>query len=271
MSQTGLCGLHRRLRSLSLTLGLAFGLAFGLGAAPLAAAEVTVFAAASLKTALDQAAAEFTAATGVGVVLSYAATSALARQIEAGAPADLFIAASSDWMDRLDAAGAIDPTSRQDLYGSRIVLIAPGPATKPQIELGPEFDLVGRLGEGPLAMALIDSVPAGIYGRQALQSLGLWDQIEARVAQAENVRAALALVAMGEAPLGIVYASDALAEPRVHVVATIPASAHDPILYQGAVVSQTAQPGAAAGLLDFLQMPAARQIFAAQGFSLPGQ
>ncbi|WP_343079888.1 molybdate ABC transporter substrate-binding protein [Ostreiculturibacter nitratireducens] len=237
--------------------------------APARAAEITVFAAASLQTALDAAAAEWRAASGNGVTLSYAATSALARQIEAGAPADIFISASLDWMEALDAAGLLDPGTRRDLFGSEIVLVAHEAGTAE--EIGPGFDLAGRLGDGHLAMAMVDSVPAGIYGKQALESLGLWDAVAPRVAQAENVRAALALVATGEAPYGIVYATDAVAEPRVSVVGTFPADSHEPIVYPGAVIAGSEAAEAAAAFLDWLATPEAAAIFATQGFTLPGR
>lgn len=237
-------------------------------AAPARAAEITVFAAASLRTALDAAAAEWRAATGDEVALSYAATPALARQIEAGAPADIFIAASADWMDELERQGLIVPGARRDFFGSRIVLVAHGGGSAAE-DIGPDFDLAGRLGDGRLAMAMVDSVPAGIYGRQALESLGLWDAVAPRVAQAENVRAALALVATGEAPYGIVYATDAVAEPRVSVAGTFPDGSHDPIVYPGAIIEGSPAPDAARSFLDWLASSQARAIFAAQGFTLP--
>lgn len=241
--------------------------------APLAqAADITVFAAASLRGALDAAAADWQVQSGHQVTLSYAATPALARQIEAGAPADLLIAASADWMDRLEAAGLILAESRRDLFGSRLVVIAPGVDAGGEVpELTTDFDFAAALGtDGHLAMAMVDSVPAGIYGRQALSALGLWADLAPRVAQSENVRAALALVATGEAPLGIVYATDAQAEPRVRVLARIPAGLHEPITYPGALVADSAAPDAARAFLDYLSGAEAGQIFAAQGFVLPG-
>lgn len=242
-----------------LTAGLALS---ALLALPAHAAEITVFAAASLRNALDQVAADWTARTGDKVVTSYAGSSALARQIEQGAPADLFISASVDWMDALDKAGAIRPDSRRDLLGNTLVLIAHDPQARP-VDLP---DLPARLGAGPLAMAMVDSVPAGVYGKQALTHLGLWGAVSDRVAQADNVRAALALVALGEAPLGIVYATDARAEPRVHPVATFPADSHDPITYPAALT--TGADPAATAFLEALSAPQARAVFEAQGFAV---
>lgn len=230
-------------------------------AEPAAADEVTVFAAASLATALDEVAAGWTARTGVEVVLSYAGSPQLARQIREGAPADLFLSASEEWMDALAAEGLIVPGSRTDLLGNGLVLVAHGSGVPP-VDLAA---LPSLLGEGRLAMALVDSVPAGQYGRQALTALGLWDAIEPRVAQSENVRAALALVAAGEAPFGVVYASDAAAEPGVTAVAAFPESSHAPILYPAALVSGRADADAAA-FLAHLDSPEADAAFAAQGF-----
>ena len=233
--------------------------------AQMAMAEVTVFAAASLKTALDQVAADFTQATGTPVTLSYAGSPALARQIAQGAPADLFLSASTEWMDVLAARGLIQPASRRDLLGNRLVLIGP-PDAAPVI-LSPDLDLPALLAGGKLSMALVDAVPAGQYGKEALAALGLWSFVEKDVVQSDNVRAALHLVALGEAPLGIVYASDAVAEPRVAVLATFPADSHRPITYPAALTT-TAGPQAAA-FLDYLASPQALLQFTAQGFLPP--
>ena len=235
-------------------------------ALPLAAqaAEVTVFAAASLKTALDAIAADWQAATGNTAVIAYEGSSKLARQIEAGAPAQLFVSAAENWMDVLQDKGLIVADSRRDLLGNSLVLVAHGKAAP--VALGPDTDLHGLLAGGKLAMALVDAVPAGQYGHQALTTLGLWDDVAADVVQADNVRAALHLVARGEAPYGIVYASDAVAEPGVSVVARFPPESHSPIRYPAALIAP-ATPEAQA-LLDYLASPAAAQIFAAQGFSV---
>jgi molybdate transport system substrate-binding protein len=236
------------------------------GAAPCRAAEVTVFAAASLKNALDEVAAGWQAATGNAVSISYAGSARLARQIEQGAPADLFISANTAWMDYLGDAGLIDEASRRDLLGNRLVLVAHGPAAVP-VELAPGVDLASRLGDGRLAMALVDAVPAGIYGKAALEHLGLWASVADRTAQTDNVRAALALVALGEAPLGIVYATDAVAEDGVTVVATFPEDSHPPIVYPVALTVEARQP-AAVDLLAWLGSAAARGSFERQGFSV---
>ena len=239
-------------------------------AAPAAAEEVTVFAASSLQTALDRIAADWEAGTGHDVTLSTAGTPALAQQIAQGAPADLFLAASSDWMDELDAQGLLEPGTRRDLLGNTLVLIAHGEA--PPIGIDPGLDLPALLAGGKLAMAFVDSVPAGVYGKQALTSLGLWDAVAPQVAQAENVRAALALVATGEAPLGIVYGSDALAAQAagddVSVLGTFPDDSHAPITYPVALIAGRATPEARA-FLDHLASPEARAVFEAQGFTVP--
>lgn len=220
---------------------------------------VLVFAAASLQTALDGIAADYTARTGQQVVVSYAGTSALARQIDRGAPADLFLSANTDWMGWLAERGRIVPDSRRDILGNRLVLIAPAPAAPEPLDHLPDL-----LGDGRLAVALTEAVPAGQYAKAALQSLGLWEAVANRLAEADNVRAALALVALAEAPLGIVYASDALAEPRVAVVATFPAESHPRITYQGALIRADG-----AAFLNHLSSDAARTVFAAHGFLRP--
>lgn len=242
---------------------LAGALALLVLAAPARGADVTVFAAASLKTALEEVAAEWRAGTDRRAVLVFAGSSALARQIERGAPADLFVSANAAWMDRLDRAGLIRTDTRRDLLGNRLVLIAHGPA-EPRV-IGPGLDLDGLLGDGRLALALVDAVPAGIYAKAALESLGLWAGVAARVVQADNARAALALVALGEAPLGIVYATDARAEPRVGVVGRFPETSHPPIVYPAAVTTEARAPLAEA-FLDHLSGPAAARRFQAHGF-----
>lgn len=242
---------------------LALGLAL---AQPAHADEVVVFAAAALKTALDAVAADFQAETGHTVTISYAGSGQLARQIAQGAPADIFLSAAENWMDEVESSGMIAPGQRTDLWGNDLVLIAHDPAAPP-LPLTAGTDLAGRLAGGNLAMALVDSVPAGQYGKAALESLGLWSGVEAQVAQADNVRAALALVASGEAPLGIVYASDAKAEPAVTVIATFPADSHPPILFPGALLTNAQDPADAA-FFQALSADKADTIFAAQGFKL---
>ena len=245
-------------------LAPAFALAVALNAPLASAAEpVSVFAAASLRTALDQIAADWQQETGHPVTLVYAGSSALARQIIAGAPADLFVSAAPEWMDAVADAGLIAPGGRVDLLGNRLVLIAADPA--PAVDISPALDLAGMLGEGYLAMALVNAVPAGQYGRAALQGLGLWNSIAGQIAQTDNVRAALALVSTGEAPLGIVYASDAVADPSVTVLGQFPEGSHPAIVYPLALLSEADDP-ADADFWRFLQGARARAVFQAQGF-----
>jgi molybdate transport system substrate-binding protein len=243
-------------------------LLFALSAIPVTAAtaNLTVFAAASLKEALDEQARQFEARTGDRIVVSYAASNALARQIEAGAPADLFISADLDWMDFLDQRKLLAPGTRVTLLANTLVLIAPA-TSNVTLKIGAGFGLASALGGGRLAMANPDSVPAGRYGRSALEALGVWSSVETRIARTENVRAALALVARGEARLGIVYGTDALAEKGVRVVDTFPASTHRPILYPAAVVA-TGQAPAARSLLDYLHSPAVASIWEKYGFGV---
>ena len=228
-------------------------------------ADTTVFAASSLKTVLDQIAADWQAQTGEMVVLSDGGSAALAKQIAQGAPADIFISASEDWMDDLGGKNLIQPATRHDIAGNRLVLIAHDAA--PAVEIAPGMDLLGMLGGGKLSMAFVDSVPAGQYGKAALENLGIWPVLEPSVVQSENVRAALALVSSGEAVMGVVYASDAVAEPLVTVLGTFPEASHAPITYPAAL-TVTADPAAAA-FLDHLTSPAAQKTFAAQGFLPP--
>ena len=248
--------------------GLAL-LAFPLAALPARAADVTVFAAASLKEALGAAAKAYTAKTGTGVTVSYAASSALAKQIEAGAPADLFFSADLDWMDELAKKDLIDPASRVTLLGNTLVLVAPKGSTA-SLAIRKGFPLAEALGpDGKLAMGAVASVPAGKYGKAALTALGVWDAVAPHVAEADNVRGALAFVARGEAPFGIVYGTDARAEPGVRVVGTFPEDSHAPIVYPVALVKASANPDAKA-FLDWLVSPEARPAFEAAGFTVLG-
>jgi molybdate transport system substrate-binding protein len=244
-------------------------LAWPFTAPPARAGDVTVFAAASLKNALDDAIKLYEAKTGQEVVASYAASSALAKQIEAGAPADMFFSADLDWMDHLEKNGLIDGPTRYTLLGNTLVLVAPKDSTVSlSIEQG--FPLLQALGpDGKLAMAGVESVPAGKNGKAALIHLGVWDKVAPRVAQGENVRAALAYVARGEAPLGIVYGTDARSEPAVRVVGIFPADSHPKILYPVALLA-SAKP-AARNFLDFLLSSEAAPAFEAQGFSVQGK
>lgn len=242
---------------------LALALALTL-AAPAHAEEVVVFAAASLKTALDQVAADYQAATGHTVTISYGGSNALAKQIIEGAPADIFLSAAVNWMDEVQKAGLV--SARADLLGNTLVLVAHGKGVSP-VEIGPGLDLKGLLGEGKLSMAMVDAVPAGQYGKAALESLGLWPSVEGAVAQSENVRAALALVDRGEAPYGIVYATDPLGDDNVTVVGTFPADSHKPIVYPGALLTGAAD-AADRAFFDALSSDAADARFAAQGFDV---
>jgi molybdate transport system substrate-binding protein len=227
---------------------------------------VTVFAAASLKTMLDEAAADFTADGGGAVVASYAASPALAKQIEQGAPADLFISADLDWMDHLEAKALIRPDTRAIVARNELVLIATA-ARKIDLRPEPGLDLGSALGGGRLAVADVGAVPAGKYAKAALEHLGAWDGVKDRLAPAENVRAALALVALGEAPLGIVYRSDAWAEPRVRIVSTFPAASHPPIVYPAAVLASASNPEAAAAFIAFLRSAKGQDLIARHGLT----
>ncbi len=245
--------------------------AAGMGAALPAPAHaqdtpVTVFAAASLKNALDEIAAAWQAETGKPTAISYAASSALAKQIEEGAPADIFFSADLAWMDYLAERKLILEASRRSLLGNRIVLVAPADSTV-ETTIGAGFPLAELLGEGHLAMADPEAVPAGKYGKAALETLGVWESVAGKVAAAENVRAALLLVSRGEAPLGIVYQTDAAAEPGVRIVDSFPADSHPPIVYPVAAVANSTNPDTAA-FLDYLRSPAARAVFEKQGFTV---
>ncbi len=255
-----------RLRSLAFAAALAVSCAPLASATSAAAADLTVFAAASLKNALDDIVAKWQRDTGKTAAVSYAGSSKLARQIQQGAPADVYISANVKWMDTIAADGLIKADTRRDLLKNKIVLIAHGKDARPvTIEKG--FDLAGLLGDEKLAMALVDSVPAGMYGKASLTSLGIWDAVSPKVAQADNVRAALALVARGEAPYGIVYATDAAADDNVAVVGTFPADSHPAIIYPAAVIADSDNPNAAA-FLDYISSSAARPLFEKQGFTV---
>jgi molybdate transport system substrate-binding protein len=232
-------------------------------------ADLVVFAAASLTDSLQQATDEYTAASGNKVKLSFAASSALAKQIQNGAGADVFLAADQEWMDYLAAKDLIRQNSRQNLLGNRLVLIAPADS-KVALRLGPGAKLLDALGaQGRLATGEPSTVPAGKYAQAALTSLGIWAQLEPRLARAENVRAALSYVARGEAPLGIVYATDAAVEPKVRIVDTFAEATHPAITYPMAATK--AASAAAAGYLKFLQGPAAAAIFSKAGFTVLGR
>lgn len=241
-----------------------FAAALSLAPMQAIAEPVTVFAAASLKLALTAVGDVWAAQTGNSVTYSFAGTSALANQIAQGAPADVFIAASADWMDSLAESGDIRAGTRRDILGNSLVLIAHGAGAAP-VTLDENLDFAALLGGGKLAMALVDSVPAGQYGKEALTSLGLWDGISTQVAQAENVAGALNFVSMGEVPLGIVYATDAKGAADVSVIGTFPASSHRPITYPAAITSASTS-AAAADFLAFLSSDQAGEIWQSAGF-----
>src|SRR5580692_12261170 len=225
---------------------------------------LTIFAAASMKNALDDIDAAYTAKTGVKVVASYAASSALAKQIEQGAPADVFVSADTDWMDYAIGKKNIDVPTRTDLLGNSIVLIAPKDSKIDNVTIAQGFDLSKLAGDGKIATGDVKAVPVGKYAQAALEKLGAWQAAAPKFAMAESVRAALALVARDEAALGIVYSTDAKVEPGVKIVGTFPAGSHPPIIYPVAATS-TAKPDAT-GYLAFLKTSAAKAIFEKYGF-----
>lgn len=249
-----------------MTLTRSLPLAALLAAAPVAlmAEQVTVFAAASLKNALDEVAEAFSDETGHEVTISYAGSGQLAKQIIAGAPADLFISANVEWMDEVEKAEFVQ--ERQDLLGNKLVLIAHGQDVEP-VTISSETDFSTLLKGGKLAMALVDAVPAGQYGKAALESLSLWDEVQPDVAQADNVRAALALVSTGEAPFGIVYATDAAADDNVTAVAEFPAETYPPIIYPAAVLTE-AKDQADREFYKALNSDQTAEIFERHGFAV---
>ncbi len=256
------------LKSLALICALAVsGLA---KAAPAEPSSISVFAAASLQNALSDIAKVYTAQTGIAVRLTFGGSPAIARQIEQGAPADIMISADIEWMDYVQSRNLVDPASRTNLISNRLVLVAPiaAPVT---LALAPPASankaLAQTLGPGRLAMADPDTVPAGRYGKAGLITLGLWDGVKAKIAPSDSVRSALAFVARGEAPLGLVYASDAVAEPKVKIVGVLPRTSHPLIVYPGAVVQSTKAPDQAKAFLAWLKGRRAQTILLKAGFS----
>ncbi len=245
-------------------------LAVCLAVTPAQAAGLTVYAAASMKESLDEVAKSYGARTGSKVIVSYGASSALARQIENGAPADVFISADLDWMDYLEQRKLIDVASRKNLLMNQLVLIAP--ISQPSsLKIAPGFALAQTLGDEKLAMANPDTVPAGKYGKAALQKMGAWESVSRQVARADNVRAALMLVSRGEAPLGIVYRTDALADRKVTIVDIFPADSHASIVYPVALTAHGSSSGNAATakqFMEFLQGESAQGIWQHYGFRL---
>ncbi len=223
---------------------------------------VTVFAAASLQNVMKDIGAAYTKGSGAPVTFSFAGSSTLARQIEQGAPADLFVSADPDWMNDVEKRGLVQPAKRKDILTNHLALVAPKDSTI-RLKIAPWFPLLEALGGGKLAMADV-TVPAGIYGKAALENLKVWSQVEGQVARAENVRGALNFVARGEAPLGIVYDTDAMIEPGVRIVGLFPDDSHPPILYPAALLKGAA-PGAAE-FLRFVEGPEAKAIFEHYGF-----
>ena len=247
-------------------LFLAFAISLAALPTPATAQEksLTVFAAASMKNALDEIDAAYTAKTGVKITVSYAASSALAKQIEQGAPADVFISADTDWMDYATSKTTINEPSRVNLLGNSIVLIAPKDSRIDNVGIAAGFDLAKLAGDGRIVTGDVKSVPVGKYARAALEKLGAWQAAEPKFAMAESVRAALTLVARGEAVLGIVYSTDAKVEPGVKVVGTFPADSHPAIVYPVAATA-TAKPGTS-DYLAFLRSTAAKTILEKYGF-----
>jgi molybdate transport system substrate-binding protein len=257
------------MRRRSFTIRLAL-LAAALFLAPqLASAQdksLTVFAAASMKNALDDVNAAYTKATGIKVVSSYAASSALAKQIEGGAPADVFVSADLKWMDYVQDKKAIKPDTRVNLLGNKLVLIAPKDSRIGNVTIGQGFDLAKLAGDGRIATGDVKAVPVGLYAKAALEKLGAWAAAEPKFAMADNVRAALLLVARGEAALGIVYETDAKVEPGVMIIGAFPEGSHPPVTYPVAATA-TAKPDVA-DYLAFLRSPATKQIFEKYGFTV---
>ena len=227
---------------------------------------ITVFAAASLKNALDDTNAAFTKASGVKVVVSYAASSALAKQIEGGAPADVFISADLQWMDYVSGKNLIKPGTRVNLLGNKLVLIAPADSKLDKVRIAKPFDIAKLAGDGRIAVADVKAVPAGLYAKAALELLGAWATAEPKLAMAENVRATLAFVARGETPIGIVYETDAKIEPKVKIVGVFPESSYPPVTYPVAETSASKNT-VVARYLDFLRTGAAKAVFERYGFS----
>jgi molybdate transport system substrate-binding protein len=254
------------LRRHILLAAVAVGLCAAMGApAPAQEKTLTVFAAASMKNAIDDINAAFLKATGIKVVTSYAASSALAKQIEQGAPADVFASADLEWMDYAAQKKTIKDDTRVSLLGNKLVLIAPKDSRNTEVSIGPGFDLAKVLGDGRIATGEVTSVPVGKYAKGALEKLGIWAAVEKKFAMADNVRAALALVARGEAVLGIVYETDAKVEPNVKIVGAFPADSHPPIVYP--VAATVNAKGEAAAYLNFLRSGIAKAVFEQYGFT----
>ncbi len=258
--------MRRALNALALTLALACA------AFPLAASGQTpsggpvIFAAASMKTALDAIAAAWTAKNGKSPSIVYGSSAVLAKQIEQGAPADIFISADVNWMDYLDKAKLIRADTRHNVLGNALVLIEPADSGV-ALKIEPGFDLAGAVGDGKIAVCTIASCPGGIYAKQSLEKLGIWDKVAPKLAQADNIRSALNLVSRGEAHFGIVYATDAKADPKVKVVDIFPESTHSPVVYPVAILEASKNSDATA-FVAFLSSQAATKILLDQGFTI---
>jgi len=260
---------RRRVLGRTLALAAVAALAWGVphrASAQSQSGDLVVFAAASLKNALDNINAQWKKETGKSAKISYASSSALAKQIENGAPAQVFISADIPWMDYVEKKNLVKAGTRSDLLGNRIVLIAPKDKAK-AVVIEPGFDIAKIVGDGRLAMADVASVPAGRYGKASLEKLGVWDKVSGKLAQAENVRAALLLVSRGEAPAGIVYQTDAASDKGVTIIGTFPENTHPPIVYPVALLAGATHPDAAA-FLDYIKSSKATPLFEAQGFSV---
>jgi molybdate transport system substrate-binding protein len=255
----------KQFRSLAAVLALVLLSTGGFSPSQAQERTLTMFAAASMKNAVDDINAAFTKQSGIKVVSSYAASPALAKQIEAGAPADAFASADLEWMDYVEQKKLIKDNTRVNLLGNRLVLIAPKDSKINNVTIGPGFDLAKLVGDGKITTGDVRAVPVGKYAKAALEKLGSWQAAESKFAMAENVRAALALVARGEAVLGIVYETDAKVEPGVKIVGAFPADSHPAIVYPVALTS-TAKPDAAQ-YLSFLRSPAAKTVFEKYGFT----
>jgi molybdate transport system substrate-binding protein len=263
--------MHASLRRAIVSLCVGFVVIFaqlgqGAGAQSAPQGKLLVFAAASMQTALDAIAPAFDQQSGKTTSISYGSSGILAKQIERGAPADVFISADVKWMDYLEAKKLIEAGTRRNLLGNRLVLIEPSDVSA-DLKIAPGFDLAGLAGDGKIAVCTVDSCPAGIYAKEALQKLAVWDAVEPKLAPAANVRDALNLVARGEAKFGIVYANVAQAEPKVKVVDVFPAASHSPIIYPVAVIAGSKDPDAAA-FIAFLASPPAVKILVDQGFTI---
>jgi molybdate transport system substrate-binding protein len=245
-------------------VGICAAALLSLSAPCFSAGSVTIFAPASLKDALDEVAKTYERDHGVKIIASYAASSALAKQIEQGAPADMFISADLDWMDYLEMRKQIRTESRKNLLSNKLVLIASADS-KAKVDIAPNFPLASLLGNERLAMADPTSVPAGKYGKASLEALGVWKDVEPKVAPAENVRSALALVSRGETPFGIVYRTDALADKKVRIVGEFPENTYPPIIYPVALIAGSNN-REAADFMTYLNSPTARAVFEKYGF-----